>query len=135
ARIFIGDEVTYLLGTQINQTGTALQTGQVKTGVELNVTATANPDGTINLKVNPEVGNLLQLETLANGISLPRISRRAVQTAVRLKDGETLVIGGLLGNDESRAQRKVPVLGDLPLLGSLFRRTSKSRSRSELVIM
>ena len=112
ARIFIGDEVTYLLGTKINANGTTLETGQVNVGVELNVVAVANPDGTINLKVNPEVGSLTQFETQANGISLPRISRRTVQTAVRMKDGETLVIGGLLSESTSKSVNKLPILGD-----------------------
>ena len=134
ARIFIGDEVTYLLGTKINQNGTTLETGQVNVGVELNVVAVANPDGTINLKVNPEIGSLLQLDTQANGISLPRISRRTVQTSVRIKDGETLVIGGLLNENETKSVRKIPLLGDLPFLGQFFRRDSHEKSKSELVI-
>ena len=134
ARIFIGDEVTYLLGTKINQNGTTLETGQVNIGVELNVVAVANPDGSINLKVNPEIGSLLQLDTQANGISLPRISRRTVQTSVRIRDGETLVIGGLLNESETKTVRKLPVLGDLPFIGGLFRREGKDKSKSELVI-
>ena len=135
ARIFIGDEVTYLLGAQTNVNGTALQTGKVNVGVELNVTAVGNPDGTITMKVNPEVGSLLQLIQTTSGISLPRVSRRTVQTSVRVKDGETLVIGGLLGENEIQAVRKVPLLGDLPLLGQLFRRDAREKSRSELVII
>jgi len=135
ARIFIGDEVTYLLGTQVTQNGTALTTGKVNVGVELNVTAIGNPDGTITMKVNPEVGSLLQLIQTSSGISLPRIARRTVQTSVRVKDGETLVIGGLLGENEVQAVRKVPLLGDLPILGTLFRRDSSDKSRSELVIV
>jgi type II secretory pathway component GspD/PulD (secretin) len=135
ARIFIGDEVTFLLGTRINQNGTTLETGKVSVGVELNVTAIGNPDGTINLKINPEVGNFLQLETQSNGITLPRISRRTVQTAVRLNDGETLVIGGLMNETDVQSIRKVPLLGDLPILGQLFRRESHEKEHSELVIL
>ena len=135
ARIFIGDEVTYLLGTQVTQNGVALQTGKVNVGVELNVTAIGNPDGTIQLKVNPEVGSLTQFETQSNGISLPRISRRTVQTSVRLKDGETMVIGGLIGENEASAVRRVPLLGELPVLGQFFRRNARSKDRSELVIV
>lgn len=135
ARIFIGDEVTYLLGTQVNINGTALQAGKVNVGVELNVTAVGNPDGTITMKVNPEVGSLLQLIQTTGGISLPRVARRTVQTSVRLKDGETLVIGGLLGENETQAIRKVPFLGDLPILGQFFRRDARDKSRSELVII
>ncbi len=135
ARIFIGDEVTFLQGTQVTQNGVALQTGKVNVGVELNVTAIGNPDGTIQLKVNPEVGSLTLLETQTNGISLPRISRRTVQTSVRLKDGETLMIGGLIGENELNTVRKIPFLGDLPILGQLFRRDGREKSRSELVII
>lgn len=135
ARIFIGDEVTYLLGTSINQNGTVLNTGKVNVGVELNVTAIGNPDGSITMKVNPEVGSLIQLIQTSSGISLPRIARRTVQTTVRVRNGETLVIGGLLGENETQAVRKVPVLGDLPVLGQLFRRDATDKSRSELVIV
>ena len=134
AQIFIGDEVTYLLGSQSSINGSTLQTGKVKVGVELNVVAIANPDGTINLKVNPEVGSLLQLNTLANGVSLPQISRRTVNTSVRVKDGETLIIGGLIGENEIKTLRKVPILGDLPILGHLFRREGVNKNKSELVI-
>lgn len=135
ARIFIGDEVSYLTGTTVTQNGVALQTGKVSVGVELNVTALGNPDGTILLKVNPEIGSLTLLDTQVNGISLPRVSRRTIQTAVRLKDGETLVIGGLIGENETNAIRKLPFLGDLPILGQLFRHDAREKSRSELVII
>lgn len=134
ARIFIGDEVTYLVGAVASQNGPTLETGKVSVGVELNVVATANGDGTIDLKVNPEIGSLLQLTTLANGVSLPRISRRTLSTSVRLRDGETLALGGLISESEIKAIRKVPLVGDLPVLGSLFRREVRDKSRSEVVI-
>jgi len=135
AQIFIGDEVTYLSGAQASQSGTTLQTAKVKVGVQLNVVAAANGDGTINLKINPEVGSLLQLTTLANGVALPRLTRRTVTTSVRVKNGETLVIGGLFSENEVSTLRKVPLLGDLPILGRLFRQDGKEKSRSELIIM
>ena len=134
AKIFIGDEVTYLVGTNASQNGTTFTTNKIKVGVELNVTAAANPDGTINLKVNPEVGTLTSLGTLPNGVSLPDVGRRAVVSSVRLKDGETMVIAGLIGQNEAKTVNKIPFLGDLPLLGHLFRQDSKSKSKDELVI-
>ena len=135
AQIFIGDEITYLLNTQATINGTTSQTGQVRVGVELNVVARSHPDGTITLRLHPEVGRLVQFTTLSSGIALPQISRRFVDTQVRLKDGETLVIGGLIENDDIYALRKVPFLGDLPFFGHLFRHTQKSRSSSEIVIL
>lgn len=135
ARIFIGDEVNYLSGAQASPSGTTLTTGKVNVGVELNVTAVGNPDGTITMKVNPEVGSLIALDTLPNGVTLPRIARRLVQTAVRMRDGETLVLGGLIGETELRSLKKLPILGDLPVLGQLFRFDSRQKDRSELVIL
>ena len=135
AQIFIGDEITYLLNTQATISGTTSQTGQVRVGVELNVVAHSHPDGTITLRLHPEVGRLVQFTTLSSGIALPQISRRFVDTQVRLKNGETLVIGGLIENDDMYALRKVPFLGDLPFFGHLFRHTQKSRSSSEIIIL
>ncbi|MCW3051926.1 MAG: type secretion system protein [Chthonomonadales bacterium] len=134
AKIFIGDEVTYLEGTNASQNGATFTTNKIKIGVELNVTAAANPDGTINLKINPEVGTLTSLGTLPNGVSLPDIGRRAVVSSVRIKDGETMVIAGLIGQNEAKIVSKIPFLGDLPLLGHLFRQDSKSKTKDELVI-
>jgi general secretion pathway protein D len=134
AQIFIGDEVTYLLGSQATINGANLQTGKVRVGVELNVVATAHPDGTITLRVHPEVGSLTNVATLGNGVSLPTVSRRFAETEVRVKDGEVLVIGGLIGQNETRTESKVPLLGDLPLLGYLFKHEAKDHSTDELVI-
>jgi type II secretory pathway component GspD/PulD (secretin) len=134
AQIFIGDEVTYLIGSQATINGSNLQTANVRIGVELNVVATAHPDSTITLRVHPEVGNLLNLTTLANGVTLPQISRRFADTEVRIKDGETLVIGGLIGQNETRTEIKIPILGDLPLLGYLFKHESKTHNDDDLVI-
>jgi type IV pilus assembly protein PilQ len=134
AEIFVGDEVSYLIGSQTSVNGTTLQTDKVRVGVELSVVATAHPDGTIVLRVHPEVGQLEQVNTLANGVSLPQVSRRFVDTQVRIKDGDTLVIGGLMGDNRSRTEVKLPVLGDLPLIGYLFRHEEKSTSHSEVLI-
>ena len=109
----------YLLNTQATINGTTSQTAQVRVGVELNVVARSHSDGTITLRLHPEVGRLVQFTTLSSGIALPQISRRFVDTQVRLKDGETLVIGGLIENDDIYALRKVPFLGDLPFLRAL----------------
>ena len=63
-----------------------------------------------------------------------RFQKRAADTVVRLQDGETMVIGGLIGSEEARSLSKVPFLGDLPILGAFFRSVRNSRSESELLI-
>ena len=65
---------------------------------------------------------------------LPVVSKRAVTTKIRVKDGETIVIGGLLQTTEKLTQRKIPFLGDIPILGYLFSRTEKEMEETETVI-
>jgi type II secretory pathway component GspD/PulD (secretin) len=65
---------------------------------------------------------------------LPVVSRRAVSTKVRVKDGETIVIGGLLQKNESTTRRKIPLLGDIPILGLLFSRTDRQVTEVETII-
>ncbi|MBQ3863502.1 MAG: hypothetical protein II790_05605, partial [Schwartzia sp.] len=63
-----------------------------------------------------------------------QFQKRSADTVVRLKDGETMVIGGLIGSEESKSLSKVPFLGDLPVLGAFFRSVRKSKSDSEIMI-
>ena len=63
-----------------------------------------------------------------------RFQKRSADTTVRLKDGETMVIGGLIGSEESRSLSKVPFLGDLPILGAFFRNVRTSKTDSEIMI-
>ena len=65
---------------------------------------------------------------------LPVVSKRAVVTKVRVKDGETIVIGGLLQKNETTTRRKIPLLGDIPILGYLFSRTDKRVDEVETMV-
>jgi type II secretory pathway component GspD/PulD (secretin) len=72
--------------------------------------------------------------SVEQGVTLPVVSRRFTDHVVRVKDGATIVIGGLIRNDEIEQMSKVPLLGDLPFLGRLFRHTSKSSDHTEVVM-
>ncbi len=105
-------------------------------GVGINFLPTIVDSGVINLKVSPKVSNL----DFANGIvlsgfSVPAIRTRRADTEVELKDGESLVIGGLIMQQENRSIRRVPVLGRIPLLGFFFRHTNKEIVESELLFV
>ena len=63
-----------------------------------------------------------------------RFQSRSADTTVRLRDGETMVIGGLIGSEEAKTLSKVPFLGDLPILGAFFRNVKKSKTDSEIMI-
>jgi len=105
-------------------------------GVSLSFTPTVLGDGRISLRVRPEVSQL----DPANGISIqgytiPGLTTRRAETTVELGSGQSFVIGGLLNNNTSNSVSKAPFLGDLPILGQLFRSNGWKRSESELVIV
>ncbi|MBW3622542.1 MAG: hypothetical protein KY468_03935 [Armatimonadetes bacterium] len=136
AHIFIGDEINYAVSIQVTDKGTSVKTERLRTGIQMDVFASASPDGSITLQLHPEVAALKRLVAVPGGagVALPEISRRFTDSTVRLRAGETLVIGGLIADSEQRTVRKVPLLGDLPLIGGLFRHSRKFRTNSEIMI-
>lgn len=133
AVVFIGDQIKYVIRQEVTPTGTNVQTETATVGITLKVTGKASPDGTVTLYVHPEVSVISGFLT-AGGVSLPQIASRYVDTTIRVKDGETIAIGGLIRESDITNIQKVPLLGDLPFFGQLFRRTEKNKTRSEIVI-
>ena len=99
-------------------------------GIILRYTPRVTADGTITARVHTEVSTPVYVEDL----KVYRFQKRSADTTVRLRDGETMVIGGLIDSDESRSLSKIPFLGDLPILGSFFRSVRTSKTESELMI-
>jgi type II secretory pathway component GspD/PulD (secretin) len=106
---------------------TQLQTFQ--TGVTLDITPIVNADNFISVTLHPTVNSNLGL--LAG---IPQISTRDTQTTVALREDETLIIGGLIQENATRTDTKIPVLGDLPLIGKVFRDGQVNTTRNELII-
>lgn len=134
ATAFIGDQIKYVIAIQQSPQGQTIQTETATVGITLKVTGKASPDGYITLYVHPEVSSVTSFANLGNGISLPQISTRFVDTTIRVKSGETIAIGGLLREQDVNNLQKVPIIGDIPILGQLFRRSDKRKSRSEIVV-
>jgi type IV pilus assembly protein PilQ len=103
------------------------------TGIVLKVTPTINSDGRISMKINPSISQVSPTITPVAG-GAPGIDTRSADTNVIVKNGETIVIGGLISDTQSEAVFKVPILGDIPLLGYLFKKKSMTRTRMELLI-
>jgi type IV pilus assembly protein PilQ len=99
-------------------------------GVKLRITPTINKAGFITVKVEPEVSSIIEL---VQGY-LPRKKIRTATTTVMVRDGQKIFIGGLLSVDNSYIEHKVPVLGDIPLLGYLFRHKYQSSKKTDLLI-
>jgi len=105
-------------------------------GVRLNFTPTLTPDGLIHLKVKPEVSSLDFTQALTlQGFIIPALSTRRAESEMALSDGQSFAIAGLVDNRVTEVLSKVPGIGDIPILGKLFRSRSLNKSRSELLIV
>ncbi|WP_224983423.1 type II and III secretion system protein family protein [Geomonas agri] len=100
-------------------------------GIKLKFKPEVMENGTISLKINPAEVSSIQGFLPVNGY--PIIDSRTVETSVELKDGESLILAGLLQEEEIKNMSKIPVLGDIPVLGALFRSSSKEIKEKELV--
>lgn len=103
------------------------------TGTILLVTPRVNASGLVTLEVEQEVSDAVR--TITSGIDSPTIQRRLIQTTVAVESGETLALGGLIRDRNSRTRSGVPLLMDIPILGALFRRTTDDQERSEILVL
>lgn len=128
ARIVIGEKVPYKERTQTT-TGTTETTKFIDVGTTLRVIPTINSDGYITMMVHPEVSSVSAL--LDAG---PRITTREADTTVRIKEGETVVIGGLIKQQDDSTRSEVPLLGSVPILSLFFSNRSKDKTQTELAV-
>ena len=103
-------------------------------GVILNVTPQISPDGTVTMQVSQQANELLGFQNLGNNVQAPTVATRSAQATIRVMDGQTIILGGIISDNATRSVDKVPVLGDLPLIGSLFRHSTVSKKKSELLV-
>lgn len=129
AVINIGSEVPVPTVSTTNST-TTTSIKYREAGIILKCTPRVNEDGIITVKVHTEVSSPMYVEDM----KAYRFQKRSADTIVRLKDGQTMVIGGLIGSDEAKQISKVPFLGDIPILGNLFKHIQKSKSDTEVMI-
>lgn len=109
-----------------------------KFGVGLSFTPTVLDQDKIAMRINPEVSELdfsSQTTVVVSGFIVPALRVRRTSTQVEMKDGQTLALAGLLADQHRNAIKKYPVLGDLPVLGTLFRSSEFQKSETELVIL
>jgi pilus assembly protein CpaC len=138
-----GEPASFLAGGELPYpvvTGAAGQTSvtvQFKPfGIKLDFTGTIEDDDTIRLKVLPEVSSLDFANAVTiSGFTLPAIATRHAETIVDLRDGQSFGIAGLLDQRTTSQFSKVPGIGDLPVIGQLFRSRSVSKTNSELVVI
>ncbi|KEQ14258.1 general secretion pathway protein GspD [Endozoicomonas montiporae] len=103
-------------------------------GIRLELAAEVLKDDKINLSMQPEV-SAIDSQVAQNTLNIPAFKTRRARTTVQLGDGESFVLGGLLNSEEREALSKIPLIGDIPILGSLFRHTTTERQKTELIIV
>lgn len=111
-------------------------------GIKITVTPFISPDGYVTLNISPEYATVAGQVTTpsetgeGSDIQATLLQRRNLDLKnVRIKDGDTLIIGGLISENDTKTVKKIPVLGDLPLIGALFRSTTTSKGKQEMIIM
>lgn len=124
------------IGEQFPLIYTDYRTGQpqanyINVGIILNVTPEISPDGYVTMNLQPQVSEVGEIIT---GTQFPRIITRNAQTTVRVKQGDTVLIGGLFREREANSFNKIPLLGDIPIIGEFFRVKSKQKEVIELII-
>jgi pilus assembly protein CpaC len=135
-----GETASFLAGGEIpipvSQGNNQVTIEYKQFGVSLAFTPTVLDDGRISMRVRPEVSQLSDAGSVVlNGFRVPALTTRRAETTVELGSGQAFMIGGLLSNGHTNSTNKAPVLGDLPIIGALFRSNSFRRQETELVIV
>ncbi|MFH1689696.1 MAG: secretin N-terminal domain-containing protein [Candidatus Eisenbacteria bacterium] len=132
AKIHIGDVIPYTVSNLTSGGALQLQVEKERVGVKVEVTPRAAGDGHITVMVEPSVSTIVAFR--GPNDEIPWTKERMAKTQVRVMDGQTFMIAGLLSEDETETITKVPFLGDLPVIGYLFRHTATQLKKSDLLI-
>ena len=141
-----GDQLYYKLSSSSRQTGTAAATEtynnevvkSVFAGVLLDITPEITDDGEIILKINPSISTVKsEVKTDESGVRRlpPDLMKKQISSVVKLRDGEKIVLGGLISSRTGNTTYKVPILGNLPILGYAFKQDRVTEKREELVVI
>ncbi len=140
ATILVGQQVPLITGISYEAVGgNTVPINNVTytpVGIQINVTPYISPDNYVEMIVTPQdsIVDPTLTEPIAAGVNAPVIDTRSADTVVVTPDGQTVVIGGLMENDKQASTSKIPILGDIPLLGALFRSKTSSDNKNELMI-
>ena len=135
ARILVGESRPVVTSTSTTAGGVARNTFQYQEiGISLNVTPRINPQNFVVMEITQTADNVGGFEVI-DGNNVPIITRRELQAQIAVEDRGTIVLGGLVSSDGQNSTTKVPILGDIPLLGALFRSERKQKNRTELLVL
>jgi type II secretory pathway component GspD/PulD (secretin) len=130
AQIGLTKDQYFIIATSASQYYQYNTLQSISSGIKLEITPYASDSGTVTVYVKPEVGDVIG----SGREGLPEITKRTASTSVRVRDGETFAVGGLDIQNDKAVQRKVPLLGSIPLLGYFFRYDERQVTDTEIVI-
>jgi general secretion pathway protein D len=137
AYILVGQQVPLISNVRFDTVGNQINTVTYQdVGIILRVTPFITSEKYVEMIVSPEISSLDRSQSIpiSTGVVAPVINKRSADTVVVTPDGQSVVIGGLMENDKTETDSKIPFLGDIPVLGNLFKRKSKTGTKTELMI-
>ncbi len=137
ARIHVGTKEAYVTTTTTTGQTTSTTAEEVEfidVGIQLSVTPQINEDGFVSMKIKPEVSSVVRTLTTPSKNQIPIVDTSIAETTVMVKDGTTVIIGGLRKNQKKFSNDQIPILGRIPLIGELFRQRDKADELAELVV-
>lgn len=136
AQITVGKRVPFIQNSRVTSDGQTINTVTYDDiGIILNVTPHITDDRIVSMDVTPEISTLTaETVPISDTIDAPVFATRAAETGVVVPDGKTVVIGGLMEDSKSKSDKRIPILGDIPLIGNLFKDQTNSKSKTELLI-
>lgn len=132
AEILIGEQLGYV-STTVTETSTAQSVEFLEVGAQLRIRPFISPDGVIRMEIHPELSS--GRVDVRGGFTLPEKSVTQVTTNIMVRDGYTIVIGGLMSEELTSTVRQIPFMGNLPVVGPLFRSTTETSERRELLVL
>jgi general secretion pathway protein D len=133
ARIVVGSRIPFIASTRLGDFAVDRSVQYEDVGTTLTIIPTINEDDYVSVQILQEVNSLTN-QVITAAFDAPVISTREASTRAIIRDGQTVVIGGLIGDSFDYTDSGIPFLKDIPLIGNLFKRTSEIRSRTELAI-
>lgn len=134
AKIHIGERVPVVTSTSAVNVGVSTSVSYLDVGLKLDVEPNVHLDDDVAIKVALEVSNIIE-QIVTNNTVAYRLGTRNAATTLRLRDGETQVLAGLINDEDRKASSRVPGLGDLPTLGRLFSSDLDERKKTEIVLL
>ncbi|MBS0054003.1 pilus assembly protein N-terminal domain-containing protein [Yersinia sp. Marseille-Q3913] len=136
--VLSGESASFLVGGEIpiaSSTENSQSVTYKEFGIKLGIGAKVNEKKRIRILLNEEVSSIGKSFSMEGGNSYPSLKTRKAATTLELGDGESFILGGLISNTERESLKKIPFIGDIPILGALFRNAQTEQSQTELVVI